>query len=139
MLRRRTTFSSWSTPCTVNTALDVSRPSRLSFMWTVLLGSDVDNQTLAQDAAGPSTPTIMAVGPQQDLDTRPVVAQRRDQAAQPEHDLSPARPARRAQEGGAHTALAVEDHDGLETVLVVMGVEWAQLLATVHSVESVVD
>src|SRR3954467_12042418 len=80
------------------------------------LGSDVDNQTLAQDAAGPSTPTIMAIGPQQDLDTRPVVAQRRDQAAQPEHDLSPARPARRAQEGGDHTALAVEDHDRLEAV-----------------------
>src|SRR4051794_41111989 len=100
MFRRRTTLSSWSTPCRGNTALDVSRPSRLSFMWTVLLGLDVDNPTLAQDAAGPSTPTIVAVGAQQDLQPRPVVAQRRDQAAQPEHDLPPARPARGAQEGG---------------------------------------
>jgi len=58
---------------------------------------------------------------------------------QPEHDLSPARSARGAQEGGDHTALAVEDHDGLEAVLVVMGVEQAQLLATMHGVEGVVD
>src|SRR4051812_16119405 len=139
MLRRRTTFSSWSTPCTVNTALDVSRPSRLSFMWTVLLGSDVDNQTLAQDAAGPSTPTVMAVAPQQDLHTRPVVAQRRDQAAQPEHDLSPGRPGGGAQEGGDHAALAVEHHDRLEAVLIIVRVEQAKLLATVHGVEGVVD
>src|SRR3954452_11120060 len=104
-------------------------------------GSDAENviEPFGTAEAQHLRRAIMAVGPQQDLDTRPVVAQRRDQAAQPEHDLSPARPARRAQEGGDHTALAVEDHDGLETVLVVMGVEWAQLLATVHSVESVVD
>jgi hypothetical protein len=81
----------------------------------------------------------MAIGPQQDLDTRPVLAQRRDQAAQPEHDLWPARPASGAQEGGDHTALAVEDHDWLEAVLIIVGVEQAQLLAAVHGVEGVVD
>ncbi len=36
MVRRRTAFSSWFTPCSVNTALDVPRPMRLRFMRTAL-------------------------------------------------------------------------------------------------------
>ena len=82
---------------------------------------------------------IVAVGAQQDLDARPVVAQGRNQAAQPEHDLPSARPAGGAQEGGDHAALAVEDHDRLEAVFVVVGVEQAKLLAAVHGIEGVVD
>ena len=40
----------------------------------------------------------------------------------------------------AHKApLAVEDDDRLETVIVVKGIEQAQLLAAVHAVEGVVD
>ncbi len=81
----------------------------------------------------------MTVGAQQDLHARPVVAQRRDQATQPEDDLSPTWPAGGAQEGGDHAALAIEDHDRLEAVFVVVSVEEAKLLAAMHGVEGIVD
>ena len=82
---------------------------------------------------------VVAVGAQQDLDPRPVGAQRRDQAVQPEDDLASTRPTGGAQQGGDHAALAVEHHDGLEAVFIVVGVEQAKLLAAVHGVERVVD
>ena len=77
---------------------------------------------------GPAEPqhlgrAIVAVGAQQDLHARPVLAQRRDQATQPEDDLPPARPAGGAQGGGDHATLAIEGHDGLEAVFFVVSVE----------------
>ena len=52
-------------------------------------------------------------------------------------DLDALQPLRRAQEGGDEAALAIEDNDRLETVVVVMGVEQPQLLAAVHRIEGV--
>ena len=80
----------------------------------------------------------MAVGPQQDLDPGPVGADLAHEAPQESPDLPPAGPLGRAQHGGDEAALAVEHHDGLEAVLVVMRVEQAQLLPAVHGVERVV-
>ena len=82
---------------------------------------------------------VVAVGAQQDVHLRPVGADRADQAAQKGADLDALRPLRRAQDGGDEAALAIEDDDRLEAVVVVMGVEQAQLLAAVHRVEGVVD
>jgi cytochrome b len=70
----------------------------------------------------------MPVAAQQDLDPRPVRADRPDQPAQMRGDLAALRPLRRAQHRGHEPAGAVEDHDRLEAVLVVVGVEQPQLL-----------
>ncbi|EXL04978.1 hypothetical protein BG36_09635 [Aquamicrobium defluvii] len=58
----------------------------------------------------------MAVGPDQDPGVRPVAADRPHEAA-----------------------IAIEHHDRLEAVFVVMGIEQAELLAAVHGVKGVVD
>jgi len=50
----------------------------------------------------------------------------------------PTRPLGRTQDCGDEAALAVEHHDGLEAVFVVVRVEQAQLLLTMHGVERVV-
>ena len=81
----------------------------------------------------------MAVGPQHDLDERPVGADGGDQAAQPLDDHAPAGPAGRAQHGGDHAPLAIEHHDRLKAVFVMVRVEQAELLAAVDRVEGVVD
>ncbi len=81
----------------------------------------------------------MAVGSQHDLDPRPVATHRGDQAPQPLDDLPSGGAAGRAQHGGDHAPLAIEHHDRLEAVLVMMGVEQAELLAAMNSVERVVD
>jgi hypothetical protein len=54
-------------------------------------------------------------------------------------DLGAARPLGRPQDGADEAAFAVEHHDRLEAVFVIMGVEQAQLLAAVYGVEGVVD
>ena len=54
-------------------------------------------------------------------------------------DLGAARPLGRPQDRADEPAIAVEHHDRLEAVFVVMGVEQAQLLAAMHGVEGVVD
>src|SRR5512132_3847988 len=82
---------------------------------------------------------VVAVGAQQDVHLRPVGADRADQAPEKGADLDALRPLRRAQDGGDEAALAIEDDDRLEAVVVIMGVEQAQLLAAVHRVEGVVD
>src|SRR5215217_4929430 len=82
---------------------------------------------------------VMAVGPDQDLDPRPVAADPAHEAAQEGAGLGAAGPASGAQHGGHRPALAIEDHDGLEAVLVVVGVEAPQLLLAVDGVESVVQ
>ena len=81
----------------------------------------------------------MAVGAQQDLGAGPVSADRAQQPAQEGLDLLAARPFGGTKHGGDEAALAVEHHDGLKAVLVVVGVEQPQLLAAVHRVERVVD
>ena len=82
---------------------------------------------------------VVAVGAQQDGHLRPIGADRADQAPEKGADLDALRPLRRAQDGGDEAALAIEDDDRLEAVVVIMGVEQAQLLAAVHRVEGVVD
>ena len=82
---------------------------------------------------------VMAVGAKQDLHLRPVGPDRADEAAQKCPDLDALRPLRRAQEGGDEAALGIEDDDRLEAVVVVVGVEQAQLLAAVHRIEGVID
>ena len=68
-----------------------------------------------------------------------MAADRPHQAAQKRPDLDALRPLRRTQDGGNEAALAIEDDDRLEAVVVVRGVEQAQLLAAVHRIEGVVD
>ena len=81
----------------------------------------------------------MTVGADEDRHLREAGADGADDAAQKRPDPDALRPLRRAQQGGNEAALAIEDDDRLETVVVVMGVEQAQLLAAVHRIEGVVD
>ena len=82
---------------------------------------------------------VVAVGPDQDAGVRPVGPDRPHQAAQVSADLGPARPLGRSQDRADEPAIAVEHHDRLEAVFVVMGIEQAQLLAAMHGVKGVVD
>jgi len=68
-----------------------------------------------------------------------VSADRAQQPAQEGLDLGAAWPFGGTKHGGDEAALAVEHHDGLKAVFVVMRVEQPQLLAAVHRVERVVD
>ena len=45
----------------------------------------------------------------------------------------------RAQQGPDQTPGPVKDHDGLEAVFVIVGVEQAQLLVTMHRIKRIVD
>ena len=81
---------------------------------------------------------VVAVGADQDLHPGPVAADLAHQPAQKGAGLGTTRPAGRAQHGGHRPALAVEHHDRLEAILVVVGVEEPQLLPTVDGVEGVV-
>jgi hypothetical protein len=81
----------------------------------------------------------MAVTTQQDFDTRPVGSDGAQQATQKAADLLAAGPFHRTQHGGDEPAITVKHDNGLKTVLVVMRVEQAQLLATVHGVKRVVN
>ena len=58
-----------------------------------------------------------------------------DQAAHKGADLPAARPLAGPQHGRHETPLAVKDDDRLEAVIVMKGIEQAQLLAAVHAVE----
>ena len=69
--------------------------------------------------------------------SRPVPADRADQAPQMGGDLAALRTSGRAQHGSHEPAGTVEDDDRLKTVIVVVGVEQPQLLATVHRIERV--
>ena len=80
----------------------------------------------------------MAVGADQDLHPRPVGPDLAHQPAQERADLVSTGPLGGPQHGGHGPALAVEDHDGLEAVFVVVGVEQPQLLPAVDGVEGVV-
>ena len=80
----------------------------------------------------------MAVSPQQDLHLGPIGTELAQQAAQEGADLAPAGSLGWAQHSGDEAALAVEHHNGLKAVLVVMRVEQAQLLPAMHGVERIV-
>src|SRR5271157_152554 len=82
---------------------------------------------------------IMAVGAQQDLGAGPVSANRAQQSTEKGLDLLAARPFGGTKHGGDEAALAVEHHDGLKAVFVVMRVEQPQLLAAMDRIERVVD
>ncbi len=60
------------------------------------------------------------------------------EAAEEGADLASTWPLGWAQHGGDEPTLAVEHHDGLETVFVVVRVEQPHLLLAVHGVERVV-
>jgi hypothetical protein len=81
---------------------------------------------------------VVAIGTDQDLDPGPVAADLAHQPAQKGAGLGTTGPARWAQHGGHRPALTVKDDDGLEAVLVVVGVEEPQLLPTVDGVEGVI-
>jgi hypothetical protein len=79
---------------------------------------------------------IMAVDAQQDLDPRPMAANARDHAAPQRHDLAPVRRSRRVQHGTHQATVAIEHHDRLEAVLILIGTEQRQLLAATGSCRS---
>ena len=82
---------------------------------------------------------VVAVAADQNLHPGPVGADFTDQTAQMGGDLAALGSFGRAQHGGDEAPRAVEHHDGLEAVFVVMGVEQPQLLPAMHGVEGVVD
>lgn len=65
----------------------------------------------------------MAVGPDQDLHPGPVGPDRADQATQVGGYFPTAGAAGRPQEGCNEPALVIEHDDGLEAVVIVMGIE----------------
>jgi hypothetical protein len=81
----------------------------------------------------------VAVGPHQDLNSRPARAQRPDQPPQQRPRLFAARPLARSQQRGHEASLAVEHDNRLEPVIVMEGIEQSQLLAAVYPVKSIVD
>jgi len=81
----------------------------------------------------------MAVGAQQDLDPGPQGADSANQAAHKGGDLAPARPLAGPQQRGHEPSLAVEDDNRLEAVIIMIGVEQAQLLLAMHAVKGIVD
>src|SRR5215469_7758162 len=83
--------------------------------------------------------SIMAVGAQQDFDLWPMAAQGADQTPHKAADLRSARPLAGPQQRGDKTALRIEHNNRLKAVIVVVGVEQAQLLAAMNAVERVVD
>jgi hypothetical protein len=82
---------------------------------------------------------IVTVGAQEDLGIRPVGADCAQQAAQEGANLLAAGPFGGTKNGGDEAALAIEHHDRLKAVFVVMGIEEPQLLAAMDRVEGVVD
>src|SRR3954454_1481726 len=82
---------------------------------------------------------VVAVRADQDLDPWPMATDGAHQPAEKAASLPSARPLRGAQHGGDRAPLAVEYHDRLETVLVVVSVEQPQLLLPMDRIERVVD
>jgi hypothetical protein len=83
--------------------------------------------------------TVVAVGPQQDLGLRPVGPDGPQQPAQEGANFRTFRPLGRTQHGRDEAAIAIEHDDRLEAVFVIMGIEQAQLLATMHGVEGIIN
>lgn len=83
--------------------------------------------------------TIVAIAPDQDPGMGPVSADRPDETAHMRTDLAATRAFGRAQNSGHETTLAIEHHDWLEAVFIVMRVEQPQLLLPVNGIEGIVD
>ena len=62
-----------------------------------------------------------------------------DEATHKAANLHPARPLAGPQQRGDETAFSVKDDDRLKAITVIVGVEQAQLLATMHPVKRIVD
>ena len=77
----------------------------------------------------------MTVGAQHDFGPGPVGADRSHQAAQKGFDLLAAGPFGRAQNGGDEAAFAIERHNRLKTIFVVVSIEEPQLLAAMHRIK----
>ena len=82
---------------------------------------------------------IVTVGAQQNLDPGPMGTDGADKTAHKTAKLHPAWPLAGAQQGGNKAAFPVKDDDRLEAVIVIVGIEQAQLLGAVHPIEGVVD
>ena len=80
----------------------------------------------------------MAVGAQQDRRCRPVGPDGPEHPAQEGADFRALRALGGPQHGRDKAALAIEHHDRLEPVFVIVGIEQPQLLAAVHGVEGVI-
>ena len=101
----------------------------------------------AENEVEPLSPTpvknlrraIMAIAAQEDFGSWPVGADRAQETAQKRANLLAAWPLGGAQNGRDEAALAVERHDRLESVFVIMGIEQSQLLAAVNRVKCIVD
>jgi hypothetical protein len=81
----------------------------------------------------------VAVAAQGDPDRRPVGPDAADHAPEQGQDLPAARAFGGTQDRRDQPAAGVEDHDRLEAVLVVVGVEQLELLGAVGGVEGVVQ
>jgi len=82
---------------------------------------------------------VMAVTAQQNLRLWPMAADRAQQSPQKRPDFRTLWPLCRAQYGGDEAALAIEHDDRLKAIFVMVGIEQAQLLATMHGVEGVIE
>ena len=82
---------------------------------------------------------IVAVAAQQDFGFRPVCVDRTHQTSQERPDFRALWPLGWTQNGGDEAAFPIEHDDGLEAILVIMGIEQAQLLAAMHGVKRVID
>lgn len=82
---------------------------------------------------------VMAVGSQQDLGPRPEAADLPDQPTDMGRDFGSFWASGGTQQGPDQPSLPVEDHDGLEAIFIVIGIEQAKLLMAVGSIEGVVD
>ena len=82
---------------------------------------------------------IVAVATEQNGDPGPSLPDAADQPLHQGQDFLAAGPLGRTQHRGDQAPGNIEDVDGLEAVFVVVGVEQAQLLATMDGIEGVVD
>ena len=82
---------------------------------------------------------VVAVGPQQDRGRGPMAADRPDQTPDVGSGLFAGRATCRAQHCTYKTTVTVKDHDGLEAVFIIVGIEQAQLLVTMNGIKGVVD
>src|SRR3954454_21754555 len=82
---------------------------------------------------------VMAVAAQRDPDHRPVGPDAADHALEQGQDLPAAWALGGTQHRRDQPAAGIEDHNGLEAVLVVVGIEQLKLLAAMSGIESIVQ
>ncbi len=82
---------------------------------------------------------VVAVGPDQEPGVRPIGADRPHQAAQVSADLDATGSLGWSQDRADKPSSAIEHHDRLEAVFVVMSIEQSELLAAVRGVKRVLN